>query len=182
MKKNIEKRALTCIYAIFVVSLQRNWIRMGYMSMYRAMSKAMQPTLQKSSGTAKMQLYLAINGQQSGPFTKTEAEQLVKRGTLTAETLVWEAGMVNWAPAATLPHVNKLLLLHAPKRKAKVESQKSKVASPEPKAEHPLRQDLISAMSNLGMKGPEMNKAIDRLLDEQPQIDISEAIKKLLVK
>lgn len=153
---------------------------MGYISMFKAMSKAMQPQQQKQqkqAGQGRMQLYLAINGQQSGPYTKTEAEQLVKNGTLTAETYVWETGMANWVPAATLPHVNKLLVLYAPKR---AKGDGLRVTGE--KKEHPLRQDLISAMSNLGIKGAEMNSAIDALLAAQPQIELSQAVKILLQK
>ena len=133
-----------------------------------------------------MQVYVAVNGQTTGPFTKTELIQLVKSGTLTAESWVWETGMPNWVAAASLPHVNKLLVLHAPKKKAPDHSadtsQKASTPKIEPKAEHPLRQDLISAMSQMGFKGPDMTKSIDSLLAEQPDIQISEAIKLLLQK
>ena len=157
---------------------------MGYVSMFKAVSKMMQP--QQHSGQGKMQVFVAVNGQTTGPFTKTELIQLVKSGTLTAESWVWETGMPNWVSAASLPHVNKLLVLHAPKKKAPDHSADAskKVAPPksEPKTEHPLRQDLISAMSQMGFKGPDMTKAIDSLLAEQPDIQISEAIKLLLQK
>lgn len=157
---------------------------MGYVSMFKAVSKMMQP--QQHSGQGKMQVFVAVNGQTTGPFTKTELIQLVKSGTLTAESWVWETGMPNWVSAASLPHVNKLLVLHAPKKKAPDHSaDASKKVAPqksEPKTEHPLRQDLISAMSQMGFKGPDMTKAIDSLLAEQPDIQISEAIKLLLQK
>ena len=145
---------------------------MGYVSMFKAVSKMMQP--QQAPRQGKMQVYVAVNGQTTGPFTKTELIQLVKSGTLTAETWVWEAGMANWVAAASLPHVSKLLVLHAPKKKAAAQEM--------PKTEHPLRQDLISAMSQMGFKGPDMTKAIDTLLSEQPEIQLSEAVKVLLKK
>ena len=157
---------------------------MGYVSMFKAVSKMMQP--QQTPGQGKMQVYVAVNGQTTGPFTKTELIQLVKSGTLTAESWVWETGMPNWVAAASLPHVNKLLVLHAPKKKAPNRpadlSAKATTPKVEPKTEHPLRQDLISAMSQMGFKGPDMTKAIDSLLAEQPDIQISEAIKLLLKK
>lgn len=143
---------------------------MGYVSMFKAVSKMMQP--QQAPGQGKMQVYVAVNGQTTGPFTKTELIQLVKSGTLTAETWVWEAGMANWVAAASVPHVSKLLVLHAPKKKAAAQEM--------PKTEHPLRQDLISAMSQMGFKGPDMTKAVDSLLSEQPDIQLSEAVKVLL--
>lgn len=157
---------------------------MGYVSMFKAVSKMMQP--QQAPGQGKMQVYVAVNGQTTGPFTKTELIQLVKSGTLTAETWVWEAGMANWVAAASLPHVNKLLVLHAPKKKAPEHSadasKKVATSKTEPKTEHPLRQDLISAMSQMGFKGPDMTKAVDTLLSEQPDIQLSEAVKVLLKK
>ena len=128
----------------------------------------------------KMAVYVLVEGQQAGPSTKTELAQLVKNGTLRSETLVWEAGMPAWAPANSLPHVLKLLLLNAPKRK---EPKAPKVASqptPEPKAEHPLRADLIDAMGQLGFKGAEVTKSVDALLAEQPEISSSAALKILL--
>ncbi len=159
---------------------------MGYVSMFKAVSKMMQ--LQQHSGQGKMQVYVAVNGQTTGPFTKTELIQLVKSGTLTAESWVWETGMPNWVAASSLPHVNKLLVLHAPKKKTvsgdrlAVSGEPKKEPKSEPKAEHPLRQDLISAMIQMGFKGPDMTKSIDSLLAEQPDIQISEAIKLLLKK
>ena len=142
---------------------------MSYSSLFRAMSKAMQTP---SPAAAKTHIYLAVNGQQSGPFTKTELIQLVKNGTLTADTYVWEAGMANWTIASELPHVNKLLLLHAPKRRH--------TATEPHKDEHPLRKDLIEAMAQLGCKGADTTRAIDTLLADQPDIHISDAVKILL--
>ena len=156
---------------------------MGYISLYRAMNKAMQP---QKAASNKTQVYVVINGQQAGPFTKTELTQLVKSGTLTAESFVWEAGMANWAPAASLPHVNKLLILNAPKRKApaapKPEPAPKPAPKPEPQPEHPLRADLIGAMAQLGFKGPDTARSIDALLAAQPDISSSAALKILLQK
>ena len=134
----------------------------------------------------KLQVYVLVNGQQAGPFTQSELEKLVKNGTLTSETLVWEAGMAAWSPANTLPHILKLLLLNAPKRKEPKAPAAPKVAkaapepAPEPKAVHPLRADLIDAMGQLGFKGADVAKAVDSLLEEQPEITSSAALKILL--
>ena len=152
---------------------------MGYGYLYRAMSKAMQPPKTASN---KTQVYIAINGQQSGPFTKTELTQLIKKGILTAQTWVWEAGMTDWVPAASLPHTNKLLLLNAPKPKpAKVEkAEKTSASKPAQQAEHPLRADLISALAELGYKGPAITKSVDELLASRSDITSSSALKILL--
>lgn len=150
---------------------------MSYSYLYRAINKVMQPQKQAPN---KMQVYVVVNGQQAGPFTKTELTQLIKNGTLTAETLVWELGMANWAQAATMPNVNKLLILNAPKRKAIGALKPQAASKPEPKAPHPLRADLINAMSQLGFKGADIAKSVDALLAEQPDITSAAALKILL--
>ena len=150
---------------------------MSYSYLYRAINKVMQPQKQ---ATNKMQVYVVVNGQQAGPFTKTELTQLIKNGMLAAETLVWEAGMANWAQAATMPNVNKLLILNAPKRKATGASKPQAASKPEPKTPHPLRADLINAMSQLGFKGADIAKSVDSLLAEQPDITSAAALKILL--
>ena len=151
---------------------------MGYGYLYRTLSKAMQPP---KTAANKTQVYIAIDGQQSGPFTKTELTQLVKKGVLTAQTWVWEAGMTDWAPAANLPHINKLLLLNAPKPKApKTSIEKASAVKAAPQKEHPLRADLIGALAQLGYKGPAVTKSVDKLLAAQPDISSSAALKILL--
>jgi hypothetical protein len=47
-----------------------------------------------------MSWYYATGGQQFGPITDAELEQLVRGGTITAETLVWREGMTDWQPYA----------------------------------------------------------------------------------
>lgn len=153
---------------------------MGYGYLYRTLSKAMQPP---KNATNKTQVYIAIDGQQSGPFTKTELTQLVKKGVLNAQTWVWEAGMPNWTPAANLPHINKLLLLHAPKPKAvKTSTEKVSTVRSAPHKDHPLRADLISALAQLGYKGPLIAKSVDDLLTDKPDISSSAALKILLTR
>jgi uncharacterized RDD family membrane protein YckC len=47
-----------------------------------------------------MQWYYASNGQRQGPLSEVEFDQRVKDGTVTADTLVWRAGMSAWLPYA----------------------------------------------------------------------------------
>ncbi|OWY20153.1 SPFH domain-containing protein [Sphingobacteriales bacterium UPWRP_1] len=56
-----------------------------------------------------LQLFVAQNGKQTGPFTEAELKPLIEQGALTRQTLVWKAGMNNWAPAETVPELNSLL-------------------------------------------------------------------------
>ena len=49
--------------------------------------------------------YVAIDGRQAGPFTKTELTQLIRHGQMTRETMVWMQGMPAWQQAQTMPEV-----------------------------------------------------------------------------
>lgn len=60
-----------------------------------------------------IQLYASINGTQSGPFNEQEIISLIQRGLLSEQTLVWKAGMKNWAMAKQVPEVGKYLLLYS---------------------------------------------------------------------
>jgi membrane protease subunit (stomatin/prohibitin family) len=54
---------------------------------------------------APMQIYVYINGQQTGPCDEMALRQLHAQGQLTGQTLVWKAGMPGWAAASTLPEL-----------------------------------------------------------------------------
>ena len=45
-----------------------------------------------------MNWYYVINGQQTGPITEAQLEELARAGTIKADTLVWAEGMPNWVP------------------------------------------------------------------------------------
>lgn len=53
--------------------------------------------------------FLAINGQQAGPFEFGLLRSKVASGDLKPETLVWRAGMANWAPARDVPELSSVL-------------------------------------------------------------------------
>jgi membrane protease subunit (stomatin/prohibitin family) len=52
--------------------------------------------------------FVALDGQQAGPFNTDALQQKVKDGQLTRSTLVWKNGMVNWTEAGKLPELNGL--------------------------------------------------------------------------
>ena len=54
-------------------------------------------------------VFLAINGQQAGPFSPDQLREQIKAGKLTRDTLVWMQGMVSWSAAAGVPEVAALL-------------------------------------------------------------------------
>jgi membrane protease subunit (stomatin/prohibitin family) len=45
------------------------------------------------------QYFVAVNGQQQGPFTVAVLQQMAQQGTLTRESLVWKQGMQSWSKA-----------------------------------------------------------------------------------
>jgi hypothetical protein len=47
--------------------------------------------------------FYASEGQQQGPYPEIQLRELLARGTLTADTLVWTEGMANWQRAGEIP-------------------------------------------------------------------------------
>lgn len=55
-----------------------------------------------------MQLFIAVNGQQSGPFDMPQLLQMAQSGQLKRETMVWKAGLANWVAASSLPELGSV--------------------------------------------------------------------------
>lgn len=55
-----------------------------------------------------VQIYVYLNNQQAGPYDMPILQQLVIRGVLTRQTLVWKEGMPAWATAETVPELQSL--------------------------------------------------------------------------
>ena len=47
--------------------------------------------------------FYASNGQQQGPYPDAQLRELIARGAVTADTLVWSEGMAGWQRAAEIP-------------------------------------------------------------------------------
>src|SRR5262249_35998234 len=45
-----------------------------------------------------MEWYYAANGQQTGPVTEAQLDDLIRNGTVQTTTLVWRAGVPEWQP------------------------------------------------------------------------------------
>lgn len=45
-----------------------------------------------------MNWYYVENGQQKGPVTQDQLDELARQGTIKADSLVWTDGMANWLP------------------------------------------------------------------------------------
>lgn len=50
--------------------------------------------------------FVAVNGQQSGPFDMNTLSTMVSNGQLTKDTLVWKAGMPAWTAAGSVPELS----------------------------------------------------------------------------
>jgi GYF domain 2 len=52
---------------------------------------------------AERSWFYASNGQQQGPIPETQFRDLIARGSVTPETLVWSEGMTGWQRAGEIP-------------------------------------------------------------------------------
>ena len=51
--------------------------------------------------------YVAINGQQQGPFPQNHIQQSLSSGVYSQDTLVWREGFQNWLPISQVPELNQ---------------------------------------------------------------------------
>ena len=61
-----------------------------------------------------VQFFVALGGQQAGPFDMPRLQQEAQSGQLTPATLVWRQGMAAWTPAAQVPELASLFQAAAP--------------------------------------------------------------------
>lgn len=55
--------------------------------------------------------HVAVNGQAAGPFELSVLAQMVTTGQLTADSLVWKAGMQQWEKAGTVDELKALVVV-----------------------------------------------------------------------
>jgi membrane protease subunit (stomatin/prohibitin family) len=60
------------------------------------------------------QYFMAVNGQQVGPFAVDALRGQITAGSLTSETLVWAEGMAEWTAASAVPEVSTLFSASPP--------------------------------------------------------------------
>jgi uncharacterized protein (TIGR00266 family) len=51
--------------------------------------------------------YVAINGQQQGPFPQNHIQQSLSSGVYNQDTLVWREGFQNWLPISQVPELSQ---------------------------------------------------------------------------
>ncbi len=56
----------------------------------------------------QIEIFVAQNGQQTGPFDLTTVTQMVKNGAINRDTLVWKTGMAAWQPAADVAELSAI--------------------------------------------------------------------------
>lgn len=61
-----------------------------------------------------MQYFVAVNGQQQGPYDMATLTNMVQQGSLTKETLVWKNGMANWTPAGQVQELTSVFPVAPP--------------------------------------------------------------------
>lgn len=66
------------------------------------------------SPSANVTYMVSANGQQSGPFTIPQLQQLVQQGRVNAQTYVWKQGMANWAFAGQVQELAGLFQTNTP--------------------------------------------------------------------
>jgi membrane protease subunit (stomatin/prohibitin family) len=88
------------------------------MGMGFGMANMMMNNLNQQQGQAKstapppipvqISFFVAVNGQQAGPFDVNTLKQMVSQNQITRETLVWKEGMANWATAGSVSELSVL--------------------------------------------------------------------------
>lgn len=58
--------------------------------------------------------FVAVNGQQTGPFTIEQLSEMITVGNVKRETLIWKNGMAQWAAAGTVAELNNAFSLVPP--------------------------------------------------------------------
>lgn len=66
-----------------------------------------------------LKIFVAVNGQTTGPFNEAQLKTMIAAGNLKPETLVWKDGMANWAAASTVAALQPLMVAAKPAFDAK---------------------------------------------------------------
>ncbi len=72
------------------------------------MMKGMNQEKQTPPPPPQVQYHVSVGGQQSGPFSWQQLQQLVQSGQITKNTHVWKQGMANWELAADVQELSSL--------------------------------------------------------------------------
>lgn len=76
--------------------------------MMNQMGSTMQQSMNTPPPAPVSQYFVAVNGQQSGPFSVAQLQQLAAQGQINAQTLVWKQGMAGWEPAGNVAEIAQM--------------------------------------------------------------------------
>lgn len=88
--------------------------------MVNSMNHAMQNTYIPGAQNPMQQnripisFFAVIDGQRAGPFSESELSRFVSEGKINKTTLLWRAGMSNWAAAESMPDFLRIIALSPP--------------------------------------------------------------------
>jgi membrane protease subunit (stomatin/prohibitin family) len=77
--------------------------------MGQAMNPASNTTPPPLPASSAASFFAVIDDKQAGPFDPPQIQQNIASGKFTRDTLVWQAGMQQWVPAASVPAMASLL-------------------------------------------------------------------------
>jgi len=77
-------------------------VGMGMGHMMSGMMSGMVNQMATPTPPPLVQFFVAVNGQQTGPFTIDQLTQMATQGNFKPDSMVWKAGMTNWVAANTV--------------------------------------------------------------------------------
>jgi len=80
----------------------------GMAGMMGNMMQSVNQPAQSPPPPPNFQYFIALSGQQSGPFSLLQLQQMVQNGSLTKNHHVWKQGMSDWVLATEEQEVSKL--------------------------------------------------------------------------
>ncbi len=83
-------------------------------NMMQQMGNNMQQQQNTPPPPPTLQFMIAVNGQQSGPFTVAQLQHLQQQGQFDANTYVWKQGMANWELAGNVTELAPLFTSNTP--------------------------------------------------------------------
>ncbi len=82
--------------------------------MMNQMGGQMYQNMQAPPPMPTSQYYVAVNGQQSGPYGVQQLQQFAAQGLFTAQSLVWKQGMAGWEQACNVAELAQLFMVATP--------------------------------------------------------------------
>ncbi len=80
----------------------------GMAGMMGNMMQGVNQTVQTPPLPPNSQYFIAISGQQTGPFSLVQLQQMIQNGSFTKDHHIWQQGMTNWILASDDQIISKL--------------------------------------------------------------------------